>query len=103
MGRIFRRPLCSTCVPPCRGGLDLTLDDCRSVMQRRKIGAMLYTRCTYEDYRAPIIIEDSDIPTDRGAYAYECPICRRGIRFGVVSRFTPISPRGEARGPNATE
>ena len=51
---------------------------------------MLYTHCAHEDCRAPIMIPDDEIPKAHGAYSYNCPICRRGVRFGVVSKFTPI-------------
>ena len=62
--------------------------------------AMLYTQCTYEDCRVPFIIAGSDIPGGQGTYACNCPVCRRSIRFGVVSRFLPINPSGGARGPS---
>lgn len=34
-----------------------------------------------------------------GAYGYECPICKRGLRFGVVQRLMHVVLSGEAKGP----
>ena len=52
----------------------------------------------YDDCLAPVIIRDEDMPTKQGAYSYDCPVCRRGIRFGVVGRFMPMSPKGGDKG-----
>ena len=59
---------------------------------------MVYIHCEYDDCRAPILVREDEVPQQHGAYAYTCPVCRRGIRIGVVSRFMPVSPPGGARG-----
>ena len=59
---------------------------------------MVHIYCEYEDCGAPILVRHEEVPKQHGAYAYDCPVCRRGIRIGVVSRFLPISPPGGARG-----
>ena len=46
----------------------------------------------YNDCLAPVIIRAADVPEKQGAYSYDCPVCRRGVRFGVVSRVIPVSP-----------
>ena len=63
--------------------------------------ALLCLHCTYEDCGAPMLVSEEEIPRQQGAYMYDRPICRRGIRIGVVGRFVPISPPGGARGGKA--
>ena len=45
------------------------------------------------------MVVDLETAKEPGAYGFECPICRRGLRFGVVKRLLPIVPSGGARGP----
>ena len=62
---------------------------------------MLYTQRPYDDCRIVVVIAEPDFPGEQGAYAYDCPVCRRGGTFGVVSRLLPVSRSGKAKGPKA--
>ena len=59
---------------------------------------MWYTSCNYDDCGVPIAI-DLEAAQKPGAYGYECPICKRGLRFGVVQRLMHVVLSGEAKGP----
>lgn len=59
---------------------------------------MFHLYCEYRDCLAAMLVRDEDVPKQHGAYAYDCPVCRRGVRFGVVNKFHPVSPPGGLRG-----